>query len=133
MIVSGLEWLKFETGDPQPTGYSPLGLKWKERGSEKPAVGQEIKNKALAAELRQRLKFTRKDSEWDEFEVSSLSGDSYIQSGNKYFSPDGDQKLAHSKLSQALSKAKTRIAEFTPPPMGRVWHHRSSRRPHRQI
>ena len=65
MIVSGLKWLKFETGDPQPTGYSPLGLKWKERGSEKPAVGQEIKNKALAAELRQRLKFTRK--EWDEF------------------------------------------------------------------
>ena len=101
MIVSGLKWLKFETGDPQPTGYSPLGLKWKERGSEKPAVGQEIKNKALATELRQRLKFTRK--EWDEFEVSSLSGDSYIQSGNKYFSPDGVRRNERGPQKQTVA------------------------------
>jgi hypothetical protein len=60
-----------------------VGLKWKEVGSEKPSVGTEIKNDALAAALETQVEFTK--DEWDKFQVADLSSDSYIRAGDCYF------------------------------------------------
>ncbi len=64
-----------------------LGLKWKETGSEKPATGTEIKSKLLAAALQEKVEF--KIEEWDKFQVTDPSSDSYIKAGNRYFKPAG--------------------------------------------
>jgi hypothetical protein len=62
----------------------PLGLQWKEAGSEKPS-GTEIKNELLAAALEKKVEF--KKEAWERFQVADLSRDSYIKAGNRYFKP----------------------------------------------
>jgi ankyrin repeat protein/Ca2+-binding EF-hand superfamily protein len=69
---------------------SALGSKWKDVGTQKPAKGQEITNEALAAKLQQQLEFT--NEEWDNFKVSTLSDDSYIKAGDKYFKSAGGMR-----------------------------------------
>jgi hypothetical protein len=59
------------------------GLKWMDVGSEKPRLGMEIKNSALAAALQQNLNFT--EQELYEFKVGKLSYGCYIKVQNKYF------------------------------------------------
>lgn len=61
------------------------GLKWTEVGSKKPQTGAEINNGALASALREKRKFSTE--EWDKFDVSHVSCDSYIKVGDKYFQP----------------------------------------------
>jgi len=63
------------------------GLKWMAIGVEKPRLGKEIRNPALAAALRQNVEFT--EHELDEFKVGKLSYSSYIKVEDKYFQPAG--------------------------------------------
>ncbi len=62
-----------------------LGLKWKESGSEKPWTGSEINNQLLASALQKKIEF--KKEEWEVFQVDNLSSNSYINAGNRYFTP----------------------------------------------
>jgi len=78
----------------------PVGLKWQEVGSEKPAQGNEVKNEvkneALARRLeQQQLEFTKE--EWDMFKVPALTDDSYIKAGNRYFKPAAEEETEASK------------------------------------
>ena len=71
-------------------GMEALGLKWREVGSQKPSKGQEVKNQALAGKLeQQQLEFTKE--EWDQFKLPTLSYDSYIKAGNRYFKPAAEE------------------------------------------
>ena len=71
LLVFNMQWLL------------PLGLKWKDSGSEKPSTGVEIKNELLAAALLEKDEFTKE--EWEKFQVATLSSDSYIKAGERYF------------------------------------------------
>ena len=74
----------------------PLGLKWQEVGSEKPALGHQVTNEALARRLeQQQLEFTKE--EWGKFKVLALSDDSYIKAGNRYFRPAAEEGKEASK------------------------------------
>ena len=64
---------------------SALGLKWEEIGSQKPTTDTEVKNDTLASALKGKVEFT--EEEWDTFNVSNFSGDSYIKAGDSYFKP----------------------------------------------
>ena len=61
------------------------GLTWEDVGSERPGTGTEITCEALAHALQQRLEFS--EDELDTFQVSALSNDCFIKSGEKYFRP----------------------------------------------
>ena len=67
-----------------------LGLKWEEVGS-KPKEGNKIVNPKLASGLQERQEFSSK--QWDEFNVSDLPFDAYIEAGGKYFKPAGWTKF----------------------------------------
>jgi hypothetical protein len=61
------------------------GLQWKSVGSETPTRGSEITNASLAAALQKKIKFSQKELE--NFNIDSLSYDSYIKVENTYFVP----------------------------------------------
>jgi hypothetical protein len=60
-------------------------FEWKEIGSRRPKLGEEITNDALAEALEQQLRFTSK--EWKRFNMptQTLASNCYIKVGNKYF------------------------------------------------
>ncbi len=62
-----------------------IGLKWKEVGFEKPSSGTEIKDELLAEALQKQVEF--KKEEWENFQVTNLSSNSYIKAGECYFKP----------------------------------------------
>ena len=65
------------------------GLKWREKGSEKPHKGIELVNAELSKALQQKAEFTQ--DEWKQFGVEDLSAATFIEvggtSGTKYFQP----------------------------------------------
>ena len=122
-------WVEGKNEDTKVQGWFPaeclvaaLGLKWKEVGSQEPTQGQEVKNKALAAKLQERLEFTK--DEWDRFGLS-VSDNSYIRAGDRFF------KLAEDLNSQAMkylqkmrSSSLTAIRHFdcsTKPGFFQLW------------
>lgn len=78
------------------------GLKWMDVGSEKPQLGKEIKNPALAAALQQNLDFTQQ--ELYEFKVGKLSYGSYIKVQNKYFKTAAFGRASKSPLGVRFSQ-----------------------------
>ena len=70
------------------TGRAPRGLKWKEVGTEKPEMGTEINNAALAAALQEKVELRNDDL--NTLNLPPLSRDCYIKVGEKYFKPDDD-------------------------------------------
>jgi len=62
-----------------------LGAKWEKVNSEKPSHGIEIENELLASALLGKSEFN--GQEWEMFNVSELSYDSYIKVGDLYFKP----------------------------------------------
>ena len=100
------------------TVNAALGLKWKETGSETPATGTEIKNELLAAAQQEKvargskkLLFEFKNEDWNTFQVSDLSSDSYIKAGNRYFKPadakdTGQAPQLERNLTELASKSQ---------------------------
>jgi len=76
------------------TSTAPDGLQWVDIGSVRPEVGTEIVNEALASALPHKSQFTR--AEYDEFGVSQLFPNSYVQSKpghGRYFRPVAAETL----------------------------------------
>ena len=69
-----------------------LGLKWVEVGVEKPTVGNEIINEALATALENQKEFTKAQFEdfqiFSGLDISDLTESSYIKVVDSYFKPD---------------------------------------------
>ena len=86
------------------------GLKWKDLGSQKPPMGTEIVNEALATALKQTLRF--RPEELDEFKVGEISDDSYIKVGDTYFQPVA--KCVVYPMSAASGTSKGRQVESCP-------------------
>jgi hypothetical protein len=87
-VIANLD--EFDGSPSHGNPLLPLGLQWKEVGSQKPSMGTEIKNDVLAAVLQEKVDFQKvefKKEEWETFQVSNLSSDSYIKVGNRYFKP----------------------------------------------
>jgi hypothetical protein len=61
------------------------GLKWTNVGCTKPTFGRELNKPELAHTLTEKTDFKQK--EWDEFEISMLRYDDFIQVGECYFKP----------------------------------------------
>jgi hypothetical protein len=61
------------------------GLKWANVGCTQPTFGRELDNPELAHALTEKTDFKQK--EWDEFEISMLRYDDFIQVGECYFKP----------------------------------------------
>ena len=78
------------------------GLTWMHVGSEKPRLGKEIKNPALATALQQKVEFT--EQELDEFKVGKLSYGSYIKVQNKYFKTAAFGRASKSPLGVRFSQ-----------------------------
>jgi len=78
------EWKKFEVSDLAHDSYIKVGDKF--LSPAKPE-GQEIQHEAIAAELQKQLHFTIE--ELKNLNVPSLSKNSYIKAGDKYFRPAG--------------------------------------------
>jgi len=68
-----------------PDATAVLGTKWEEIGTERPKTGTEISNEGLAAALETKLEFEK--TEWEAFQVSNLTVDSFIEVQKKYLRP----------------------------------------------
>jgi hypothetical protein len=101
---SGLLWVRVGA---RPTW--PLGLKWKQVGSEKPALGTEINDGALAAAMQQNMVFS--EEEWESFKVDKLTSDSYIKVGDVYCKPSSAPRyVVNAELEMALT-SQTRFTQ----------------------
>lgn len=84
-------WLKFAVGNRGWLGsiecklLDPPGSKWVNDGANKPTMGTEINNEALAAALSEKKEFT--EAELDTFKEPNLSYDNYIKVDGGYFKP----------------------------------------------
>ena len=78
-----------------------LGAQWAEVGSEKPQTGAEISNEALASALREKREFGKE--EWDKFNVSHVTCDSYIKVGDMYFQPAVPGLIKFQRLVRKMS------------------------------
>ena len=87
------------------------GLNWTEVGSEKPMVGNEIKNHALAAALQQKAEFSTQDL--NKFKVGELSHDNYIKVEGKYYRPavKDNRHISVSSVKRADAKSLSEDGE----------------------
>jgi len=61
------------------------GLRWRNVGAVRPALGRALANAALEGALSSKQTFTQ--AEWDAFGIEDLRPDDWIQSGSLYFKP----------------------------------------------
>jgi uncharacterized membrane protein YgcG len=66
-----------------------LGLQWVETGNIEPDGGRRLQNSKLADALSRQNEFTTE--EWKEFGISDLQDSDFIQAGDAYFKPAGDE------------------------------------------
>jgi len=80
-----------------------LGLNWDDIGPSRPMNCTEIKNEALEAALSTKNKFTQ--AEFEKFKLPSVSQDSFVQVGDKYFKPVEDKQLQPNEIQDLLNLA----------------------------
>jgi len=84
----------------------PPGLRWKNVGFNEPDVGLEINNAALSSALKDgRIEFDK--HEFDTFNVSEMSYDSYIRVDQTYFKQDVDVEQIHEHADIFLEEFDT--------------------------
>ena len=100
---------------PAVADKTAFGLKWETMGASGPATGIEIKNKKLAAALKNKFVLTK--AEFDNLQVSSLSPDSYIKAGDSYLKPvtSEDKSLKVERRVVQCEEAKCRRFMWAPP------------------
>ena len=82
-----------------------LGLMWEDAGSEKPQ-GNVISNPELAEALSKTVQFAQQ--QWDKFEVSNLSYNSYIKVGDKFFKPAVSNRMVTCVQLSHLNPTETK-------------------------
>jgi hypothetical protein len=94
--------------------FTACGLNWEKTGEKKPTAGRELEVPKLVGALKSKTQFTKE--EWNDFGISDLRYDDYIEVGNAYFKPGFSYEfLMTSREVDIYVELKTETGNFIGP------------------